>query len=45
MEDSEIVRCVLADREVSSAKTELCDCKKSVMNKAAIFTKKQGDIN
>ena len=29
---------VLAHREVSSAKTEVCDCKKKI-NKAAIITK------
>jgi hypothetical protein len=36
---SERMLNVLADIEVSNAKFELCDCKKSVINKAAIFTK------
>ena len=33
------MRSVLADREVSSAKTMVCDCKKKCFNKAALFTK------
>ena len=33
------MRCFLADRVVSSAKTEVCGCKKIVFNKAATITK------
>jgi hypothetical protein len=32
---------VLADIEVSNVKLELCGCKKTLINKAAIFTKKK----
>jgi len=41
--------CRLADIEVSSTKTEVCDCKRKQetiwYNKSAIITNKGGDIN